>query len=191
MKKNLIVVLIVLASLVVPALSQDVAQFQVNPKSANLWYFHSPNQGLNYYFMTNWPNGTLLTKFGLPAFKLGKLGTVQIAVGPDLNLAAKGTKELVSSWTADVTPVISAFGITGAFVNEAGLDRDGKGIWFLRHTVTKDGFGLRWSGCGQFGGKTVFFRIGPTIQLGKIQLWIAEDQVNGGLTGEISFRVKL
>lgn len=191
MKNAIVVVLCVVFAMASVAVAQDVAQFQISPSKANLWYFHSPERGLNFYVMTTWPTGSLLTKFGFPAFKLGKIGSVQIAVGPDLNLVAKSTKELVSSWTMDVTPVLSGFGIVGAFVNEVGFNRNGKGIWFLRHTVTSHGIGIRWSGAGQFGEKAFFFRIGPVVQLSKIQLWLGWDRVNGGWTGELSFSVKL
>lgn len=187
----MIVVLLVLF-MVPMAVAEDRAQFQVFPSKANAWYFHDAPKGMNYYFMLTWPgSGSLLTKFGPPAFKLGKIGSVQVAIGPHFNLAAKKTKELVNSVTMDVTPVISAFGLFGAFVNEVGIDRDGKGIWFVRHTVGKDGWGLRWSGCGTFGEKTIFFQIGPTVKFGAIQFWFAWDTINSGWTGEASFSVKL
>lgn len=187
-----LLIIVGLAMLPTATMAKDLVNFQIFPTKANLWYFHSPEKGLNFYFMKTWPNsGFLLTKFGPPAYKLGKAGTIQVAVGPDLDLAAKSTKDLISSWTMDVTPVLSAYGFLAVFVNEAGINKDGKGIWFLRHTVSRNGFGLRWSGCGQFGKEATFFQIGPTVQFKAIQLWMAWDTINDGWTGEISFNVKL
>jgi hypothetical protein len=183
--------LILILVLALPILAEDEIQIQVYPENANLWYFHSPAKGLNFYFMRVWPGDFMLTKFGPPAFQISKSFSLCVAAGPDLNVDSDTLKGMYESLTIDVVPVIVKSGFCGVFINEFGPNKDGKAVYFFRHTVTYNGPGLRWSGSGIVGRKADCFRIGPVYQFEKIQLWIYYETISKRWSAEVSFSIKI
>ena len=192
MKKYVLftLVVLVLANLSVSfGYGQDRVDVQMSPSTANIWYFHSPSKGLNFYLMSTWPDGGLLTKFGPPKIQLGKSAGISIGVGPDLFLKAKTAKELFKSFTLDVVPSMFFGKFSAVLVNEVGVNKDGSGIYFIRHSIGFDPIGVRYSSAGAFGKKAFFFRIGPTVKFGKIQLWIPYDTVGKEWLVEVSLSI--
>jgi hypothetical protein len=189
MKKYFVLFMILVAS--VNLMAQDKVDIQLYSSSAKLWYFHSPAKGLNFYFLSVWPNGILLTKFGPPAFQINKTTSVSVAVGPDLNGKAKELKGIFESFALDVVPVVFSGKFSAVLVNEVGINKQGKGVYLLRHSIGYDKIGVRWNTCGVFGQKAYFFRIGPTYRFGKLQLWIANDTLSKEWLWEASFSFKI
>lgn len=170
---------------------QDKVTVQVNPDTANLWYFHAPEKGLNFYFMRVWPSGYLLTKFGPPEIRISKKVSVSLGMGPDLNVKAAKFKDFIESFTLDVVPAIFTGKFGMVLVNELGIDKDRRPIFFFRHSVGYSQIGLMWSSFGRFGERVPLFRLGPTVKLGKVQFWAADDLKTGKWLVEASFSVKL
>jgi hypothetical protein len=189
--KKFFVLFVLLVVLSVNLVAQDRVDIQVNPSSANLWYFHTPEKGLNFYFLKVWPNGYLLTKFGPPAMRVNKTTSVSIGIGPDINVKAKRLKDMFESFTLDVVPAVFSGRFSAVLVNEVGINKDGKSIYFLRHSIDYGQVGVRWSSCGTFGEKAYFFQMGPTVRFGKLQLWVANDLLGNEWLVEASFSIKL
>ena len=189
-KSFLMISLIVI--LITPGqLKADEVMVNLYPEKANLWYFHCPEKGFNFYFLNVWPNNYLLTKFAPPTFKISESLSFQIAVGPDLALKADKFSDLFESFTADIMPIFSKGDFFVFLVNEFGINKDGKFIHFLRHTATYKDIGVRFMTCGTFGEKVNYLFLGPVFKAGKLQLWVAKDFQNEKWQIEFTFNIKL
>jgi len=195
MKKLLNVLLVMIfMSLVIPRNlnAGDSIQIQVSPKSANIWFFHYGKK-LTWYVMEIWPKGFILTKIGPPSFKLSKSVSLTIAAGPDFSA---GGENLFQSFTLDVVPVISKNSLLGIFVNEVGVNKEGKTIYLFRHSLTLKNIGLRWKGFGVFGEKNEHLQIGPMIRYFaskklSVEAWFAVNPHNGEKMIELSIGIGL
>jgi len=163
MKKALIVLLVTIFSLTIIPLAanaEDSISIQLYPNGANIWFFHYGKK-ITWYLMEAWPKNFVLTKIGPPVLTLSKDIALVVAAGPDF--LAEG-KTLFQSFTFDAIPVISRGFFSGIFVNEAGINKDGKAIYFFRHSLTYRNIGLRWSGFGIFGQKMTTLQVGPMVK---------------------------
>jgi len=195
--KNLRIYLVItfILAIIVPsnqAMASDELSFVVHPDSMQQWYFHYGKK-VTWYIMNIWPSNFLLTKIGPPEMKLGEGVFLTLAAGPDLNV--KG-KDLFQSFTIDAVPVVSKGSFLFVGVTEAGINKDGKGIYFFRYHATYKGIGARWSGSGIFNEKNEHFQVGPMVSFKPsektcFECWFATDIHSGEHMIEFVAKIKL
>jgi hypothetical protein len=195
MKKVLIVLVVTIFSLTIIPLAvnaDDSISIQLYSNGANIWFFHY-GKTITWYLMEDWPKNFVLTKIGPSVLTLSKDIALVVAAGPDF--LAEG-KSLFQSFTLDVVPVIGGGVFSAVFINEAGINRDGKAIYFFRHSITCKNIGLRWSGFGIFGQKMTNLQIGPMVkyQASKkfsLEGWVSINPHNREKKIELVFNIDL
>ncbi|MBD3282060.1 MAG: hypothetical protein GF387_00385 [Candidatus Portnoybacteria bacterium] len=179
MRKNYLLMIVLIVMFLFPAQAKgDSAMVNLYPEKVNLWYFHCPPEGVNFYFLNVWPDNFLLVKLGPPAFKITKGLSIQVAAGPDLIVKAEKFEGLFNSFTIDIVPTISNGHWFAFLVNEVGINKGGKPIHFLRHTLTYKGVGVRMMTSGTIGEDPHCLLLGPVFNAGKVQFWMAKDIQN-------------
>lgn len=129
----------------------------VNAEKLHIWFFHY-GEKLTFYTLEVWPQNFLLTKLGPPVLKFGDNLSLTLAAGPDFSVRGKSVYE---SFTADVIPVVCKGPFLGIFVNEAGINKDKKGLYLFRHSITYRDIGVRYCGLGCFGEENECLQAGP------------------------------
>lgn len=186
-----VVILLVFSFSYLLAGSEEIS-LRAYSQNSQIWFFHYGPK-ITWYIMDIWPGNFILTKIGPPGIKVNKNLSVTIAAGPDL---ATSGKKVFKSFTADVVPVINWGNLGGVFINEVGIDKDGKAIYFFRYSlcrkewIRKTDVGVRLSGSGEFGQTNTNLYIGPMVRYHvnktfSVEAWIGKEMHNGDLQMEL------